>query len=375
MHEFDFGDDEWRSIVESQELAADLKAWALVQAGRGQDYYIRRIRQLGLEGQSVLDAGCGIGNWSLALARSFSEVHAVEVDSSRLQVLSAVADRFRGHIIPREASIESLPFASRSFDALFCNGVLFLTDYRKTLDEFARVLKPDGVFYITYNALAWWIHIARDRGAAEPECVVYGCNAFINLLFRTLDELGLEHSAHPSAQAGAFEPILATDYGSRRGRFELRGTKVRRSFEAYAADQHDSTPSVRTTDHLLDACAATLEALASEPARAPLARTKLTRVLHLLALLRTYGTSQYRKRAALDLVSRVLLRRSHYEIPVATHSFEPEDMIEVLMQAGFRQIVTAWEGSLTRIETREPAAALYSRQQGVFEVLGHGRVA
>jgi hypothetical protein len=229
--------------------------------------------------------------------------------------------------------------------------------------------------YITYNSLAWWIHITRDRGPAEPDCVIYGCNAFINLLFRTLDELGLEHSADASERAPSFEAILETDYAQPRRDFRFRGKKVRRAFDDYAADEHDTAASVRTTDRLLDACAATLEALAAAPARPPLAKTKLARVLHLLVLLRTYGTSRYCKRAALDLVSRLTLRRSRYEVAIATHSFEPEDMIDLLMHTGFRQLVTAWEGSLTRIEMPEAPPALYSREQGVFEVLGYGRVA
>jgi SAM-dependent methyltransferase len=375
MHNFDFSDHAWRRAVESHEIPPDLKTWALLQVSRGQDYYIRRIRQLGLAGQRVLDAGCGMGNWSLGLARWFDEVHAIEVDRSRLQMLSAVADRFDGHIVPHVASVESLPFTSRSFDAIFCNGVLFVTDYRKTLGEFARVLKPDGVLYITYTALAWWIHIARDRGANEPECVVYGCNAFINLLFRTLDELQLEHSADTSGHARLSEAILRTGYVEPRRGLEFRGTKTGRAFERYAADRHDSAAAVETTGRFLDACAATLQSLASASTQLPLVRTKLSRTLDLLALLRTYGTSEYHKRAALDLFSRLVFGRSRYEVAIATHSFEPEDMIDVLMHVGFRDLVTAWEGSLARIPIPDPPPALYSREQGVYEVLGRGRVA
>src|SRR3982750_1589461 len=100
MREINFSDIEWRNHIESLSLPADLREWVLVQVSRGQNYYINRIHQLGLRGHNVLDAGCGMGNWSLGLSRWFEQVHAMEIDGVRLGVIEGIiekfADRFAG---------------------------------------------------------------------------------------------------------------------------------------------------------------------------------------------------------------------------------------------------------------------------------------
>lgn len=49
----------------------------------------------------------------------------------------------------READAESLPFADRSFDVVYSNGVLHHTpSIEKAFSEIARVLRPGGEFYV-----------------------------------------------------------------------------------------------------------------------------------------------------------------------------------------------------------------------------------
>ena len=50
-----------------------------------------------------------------------------------------------------------------SFDSLFSYGVIFSTDWKKTLKEFRRVVKPEGVIYLTANEIGWYLNLWINR--------------------------------------------------------------------------------------------------------------------------------------------------------------------------------------------------------------------
>lgn len=101
----------------------------------------------------VLDVGCGGGLLAEEFARLGCTVTGV--DPSEESVASArehAADQ--GFAIGyRRASGEALPFASASFDVVYCCDVLeHVDDLRQVIAETARVLKPGGVYlYDTIN--------------------------------------------------------------------------------------------------------------------------------------------------------------------------------------------------------------------------------
>ncbi|MFA5379122.1 MAG: class I SAM-dependent methyltransferase [Dehalococcoidia bacterium] len=47
-------------------------------------------------------------------------------------------------------SAHNLPFADDTFDALFCRGVMHLLDYRTALYEIDRVIKRNGLVFLSY---------------------------------------------------------------------------------------------------------------------------------------------------------------------------------------------------------------------------------
>ena len=180
---------------------AELKAWYVRETGRGQSFYANRIAQLGIQGGRVLDAGCGMGNWSMALARVFDEVFALEIDANRLAVVEGLAHHYDGRIRTTLGSIGAIPFPDEHFDSIYCNGVIFLTAYATTLTELTRVLRRGGHLYLTFNGEAWWYHLIHNRGPREPNCIFYGANGLLSVVSRVLDGLAIEKTATGAVRA------------------------------------------------------------------------------------------------------------------------------------------------------------------------------
>lgn len=163
-------------------------SYARTEFSRGAAYHRRRIEMLGVSGVRALDAGCGVGNWSLALAQSFGEVHALELSETRLSIVREISKRIVPNIRPVVGNVEKLDFPDGHFDAVFCIGVIFLVNVEQALAEFRRVLKPDGKLYLTYNTAEWWRFLMDVRGKAEPNCVNFGGGAFIDRAYRLLQD-------------------------------------------------------------------------------------------------------------------------------------------------------------------------------------------
>ena len=136
----------------------------------GIEPYSDRVAQYGFTGcEQVLDAGCGFGQWSIALARQNVAVRAIDVAVDRLAFLDALAHRL-GHpnIVSKRAQVWNTDDPDGSFDAIFCYGVVFLTPWRRTLAEFARLLKPGGRLYVNANGDGWYRHLASTGHNAGP---------------------------------------------------------------------------------------------------------------------------------------------------------------------------------------------------------------
>ena len=135
--------------------------------------YLDRLKSIGFDGMlRVLDAGCGFGQWSMALSKINHKIYAVDVAHERISVARLVAkDLGLSNITFNNSSVENLSFPDNSFDGVFCYSVLYLIDFRGALVEFYRVLKPGGRLYFSTNGLGWYIHnLLGKPNTAEDYC-------------------------------------------------------------------------------------------------------------------------------------------------------------------------------------------------------------
>jgi SAM-dependent methyltransferase len=131
----------------------------------GLDKYVDRVKAIGFSDQKrVLDAGCGFGQWSLALASVNEHVTSCDISPQRISLLAKLAEDLSFNNIETHVNgLESLPFEENSFDAVFCYGVIFLTPWRETLKELHRVLKRGGALYVNANGVGWYTFLWMEE--------------------------------------------------------------------------------------------------------------------------------------------------------------------------------------------------------------------
>lgn len=149
------------NILKKKQLTPNNHAFVQRIFKNGINNYVERLKQYGfLDFGHVLDAGCGFGQWSLALAQLNKKVYSCDADTIRIEFLNKlIIENDLQNIHARQAFIDDLPYDNQVFDAVFCYGVVFLTPWKKTLAELVRVLKRGGKLYVNANGLGWYKHL------------------------------------------------------------------------------------------------------------------------------------------------------------------------------------------------------------------------
>lgn len=99
----------------------------------------------------ILDAGCGVGRYTIPLAMREYEVMGVDISSFAITELDNVRLRRNMKMGLAAADVCHLPFRDNTFDAVVAFGVLqhLLEEERRAVPlEFARVLVPGGTIVI-----------------------------------------------------------------------------------------------------------------------------------------------------------------------------------------------------------------------------------
>lgn len=113
----------------------------------------------------ALDAGCGSGRLTIALAQAGAAVTGVDTSAERLAQARARAEAAGVELRLLEADLDAvLPFPEASFDAVTSRLVLMaVADPVATLRELARTLAPGGVL-----ATVLWAELPRNPWFALP---------------------------------------------------------------------------------------------------------------------------------------------------------------------------------------------------------------
>lgn len=117
----------------------------------------------GVEGQNVLEIGCGQGVATQLLLQRFGarKVHAIDVDP---EMIERASRRLHGYandrLILGVGDVMALQAEDGEFDAVFDFAILHhVPDWQHAVSEICRVLKPGGRFFfqeVTTHALRKW---------------------------------------------------------------------------------------------------------------------------------------------------------------------------------------------------------------------------
>ncbi len=145
---FDFTAGYWRDVYADDTLAGRIYQQRLTAA-------LRWIDELHLaRGTKVLDAGCGAGVATVALAERGYHVDAIDLAPAMLELTAGFAKTNGvGHRVQTQLSAATkLPFSSGTFECVVALGLLpWVERPEAEIAELARVLKPGGYLLVSID--------------------------------------------------------------------------------------------------------------------------------------------------------------------------------------------------------------------------------
>lgn len=141
----------------------------------------------------ILDIGCGVGDALKEVAKreKLPDSNLYGIDLSK-EMIEKARQNIGAHFVV--ASAQALPFASDFFDQVFSiESLYYHTDYKRSLEECLRVLKPGGCYHCA-------IEFYSDNSGSKSWAQALGID---------LHWLSTEDWLHAMRQAG-FESVRAS---------------------------------------------------------------------------------------------------------------------------------------------------------------------
>ncbi len=125
----------------------------------------------GVAGARILDAGCGNGWYAEQLLHRGADVDAIDssevmVSHARARLQAKLTEGGEGRLSIKHADlIDPLPFDDARFDGVVSPLVMhYIADWRPTLREFRRVLKPEGwLLFSTHHPATEMVRFAPEN--------------------------------------------------------------------------------------------------------------------------------------------------------------------------------------------------------------------
>lgn len=142
-----------------------------------------------LEGQLILEAGCGSGRFTEHAVKTGADV--VSFDCSNAVEANYKSNGNNKNLLIIQADIYNMPFKDNTFDKVFCFGVLQHTpDPKRAFFELVRVLKPGGHLAADVYAktLTLWLlqtkyYVRPFTRNMNPEKLYKYVKIYINLMW------------------------------------------------------------------------------------------------------------------------------------------------------------------------------------------------
>jgi SAM-dependent methyltransferase len=151
------------------------------------DYFLNELERFGFMGMpQIIDAGCGYGQWSLALAALNKDVLACDVSIERILLVNELKKFLKlSNLEALRTSISENFVTDSSADGIFSYGTIFCTPWKKTLEVFHNALRSNGILYFNFPTSDWFNFMWKTR---HNECVDYKPREVVAQAFRNTIE-------------------------------------------------------------------------------------------------------------------------------------------------------------------------------------------
>jgi ubiquinone/menaquinone biosynthesis C-methylase UbiE len=126
-----------------------------------------------MRGRDVLEVGCGAGFDAYEFVRHGARYVGSDLVPSNIELTARHLSQHGFAPTLTVADAEQLPFADRSFDVVFSNGVLHHTpDITRALSEVNRVLRPGGEFFVSLyhrTSVFYWLTLFLEHYVLRGE--------------------------------------------------------------------------------------------------------------------------------------------------------------------------------------------------------------
>ena len=103
-----------------------------------------------IEGQKILDAGCGVGRNTIKLVKRGAEVTGVDFSDKMLDICKEKLEERDLEAELVNSDLKELPFEEEAFDIVVCSSVIdHIRDLSDVFSEFSRVLKENGILVVS----------------------------------------------------------------------------------------------------------------------------------------------------------------------------------------------------------------------------------
>ncbi len=115
-------------------------------------YVLHRLQKLGAGRLRIADVGSGVTFFPFLVAEAGHEVVCVDIDPVGAKDIPRAAAALALPVTFRATDGRTLPFGDAELDAVYCLSVLeHIPEWERTVDEMARVLKPNGALILTID--------------------------------------------------------------------------------------------------------------------------------------------------------------------------------------------------------------------------------
>lgn len=147
--------------------------------------YLQSNNEIHPEENNILDCGAGGPVPPLGLFFEYGfKTHGIDISEDQITLAKQFEKEQAMQLNIQKGDMRAIPFPDVSFDFVFeMYSMVHLSkdDIRTTLSEIQRVLKPNGISFVTFMSTDCWPMDGKEEKPGEFRCIEHGQNVIHSL--------------------------------------------------------------------------------------------------------------------------------------------------------------------------------------------------